>query len=116
MNKYLLCVVVLLLFAASHVQAQTQIEKRNVGDKGAWDKSRDRSNPEYESDFPWVPRVAAYEAYTKYKAGRAFIFHGGGAKFEERHILGAYNLDVKNREPVLRKFPKEGIEIYTYCY
>jgi len=65
-------------------------------------------------DFPWVPRVSAFEAYSKYKGGKALILHGGGAKFEERHIIGAFNLDLKNRAPILRKFPKEGIEIFTY--
>ena len=52
------------------------------------------------------------------KAGKAIIFHAGGENYSKRHILGAFNLDetVKNRDEMLEKFPKEGIEIFTYCY
>jgi hypothetical protein len=67
-------------------------------------------------DFPWVPRVSAYEAYTKYKSAKAIIFHAGGVGFNQRHILGAINFDFKPRERELQKFPKSGIEIFTYCY
>ena len=68
--------------------------------------------------YPEIPRISAYEAYVKYKDGKAIIFHGGGERFSRRHILGAYNLDVKDEmmDQILVKFPKEGIEIFTYCY
>ena len=75
-----------------------------------------RSETKKEFDYPWVPRISAYEAYSKYKAGKALIFHGGGVGFSERHILGAFNLDLKKRDHILSRFPKAGIEIFTYCY
>lgn len=67
-------------------------------------------------DFPWVPRVSAYEAYTKFKEGKAIILHAGGEKFNRRHIIGAFNFDVKPRDHLINKLPKQGIEIFTYCY
>ena len=99
MKKYLLAFLTILLFLPFQIRAQTPNQSTNN-----------------DVDYPHVPRVSAYEAYVKYKSGKAIIFHGGGAHFNNRHIVGAFNLDVKNREPVLRKFPKEGIEIFTYCY
>lgn len=66
-------------------------------------------------DYPWVPRVPAYEAYVKYKAGKAIILHAGGEAYKGRHIVGAFNLERYN-DRILFKFPKEGIEIFTYCY
>jgi hypothetical protein len=69
-----------------------------------------------EIEFPWVPRVSAYEAYVKYKAGKAIILHAGGEKYSVRHITGAIDFDFKPREEALQKFPKKGIEIFTYCY
>jgi len=69
-------------------------------------------------DFPEVPRVSAYEAYVKYKAGKAIIMHAGGESFNRRHIVGAFNMDLKQPilDRLLPKFPKEGMEIFTYCY
>lgn len=69
-------------------------------------------------DYPEVPRVSAFEAYVKYKAGKAIIFHGGGERFERRHISAAFNMDYKEHilDRLLLKFPKEGMEIFTYCY
>ena len=100
MRKAALFLIALFLFLPAWISAQLETETINKDNV----------------DYPWVPRISAYEAYVKYKSGKAIIFHAGGAKFEGRHILGAYNLDVKNKEPILRKFPKEGIEIFTYCY
>jgi hypothetical protein len=98
MKKRALLIFPILLCLAIHVNAQTQIpQKRRV-------------------DYPWVPRVSAYEAYIKYKSGKALILHGGGEKWVRRHILAAFNLDFKDREAMLKKLPKEGIEIFTYCY
>ena len=103
MKKCILLIIVFLFFAIQTV-AQTQ-------------KEEERGN----IDFPWVPRISAYEAYVKYKNGKAFILHAGGEKFIGRHILGAINLnheelgkDVQLR--MIQKLPKEGIEIFTYCY
>lgn len=109
MKKCILLIIV-FLFIAIQTTAQTQ-------------KEEERGNV----DFPWVPRISAYEAYVKYKNGKAFILHAGGEKFIGRHILGAINLnpeelgkDIEDGKEVklkiLRKFPKEGIEIFTYCY
>jgi hypothetical protein len=83
----------ILLFLAAQVDAQNQ----------------------NQVDYPWVPRVSAYEAYIKYKEGKAIILHGGGEAYNRRHILGAFNLDKYN-DQLLLKFPKKGIEIFTYCY
>lgn len=69
-------------------------------------------------DFPEVPRASAYEAFVQYKAGKAILLFGGGDRYDRRHILGSYNLDVddKQREKIVQKFPKKGINIFTYCY
>jgi hypothetical protein len=71
-------------------------------------------------DYPDVPRVTAYEAYTKYKAGQAIIIQAAGAEsYGRRHILGAYHVDgeaLRRGEVELPNFPMEGIEIFTYCY
>jgi len=101
MNRFILFVsIILLIFAIpKNAQNQSQINERKIA-------------------HPEIPRVSAYEAYTKYREGKAFIFHGGGDKFNRRHILVAYNLDVPEEamDRILTKFPKEGIEIFTYCY
>ena len=99
MKKYLLAVYAVLLFLPFQIRAQTPNQSTNN-----------------DVDYPHVPRVSAYEAYAKYKSGKAIIFHSGGANFNNRHIVGALNLAVENREPMLRKLPKEGIEIFIYCY
>jgi hypothetical protein len=98
MKKYLIFLYVILLFLPIQIHAQTQTESQGE-----------------RVDYPWVPRVSAYEAYVKHKAGRAIILHGGGEAFSKRHILGAFNLEKYN-DQLLLKFPKEGIEIFTYCY
>jgi hypothetical protein len=70
-------------------------------------------------DFPDVPRVSAYEAYVKYKAGKAILIQAGGISYEKRHILGAINLKqeaVTKGRIKLPNFPRKGIEIFTYCY
>jgi len=101
MKNYILFVsIILLLFAVPiHAQNQQQSIERKVANPG-------------------IPRVSAYEAYSKYKEGKALIFHGGGETYSRRHILGAYNLDVEYSlmDKILVKFPKQGIEIFTYCY
>jgi len=66
-------------------------------------------------DYPGVPRVPVYEAYVKYKAGKALILHAGGEAYKLRHIVGAFNMEKYN-DSILLKFPKKGIEIFTYCY
>jgi hypothetical protein len=67
-------------------------------------------------DYPEAPRVSPYEAFLKYSAGKAIILHGGGEIYNRRHIAGAINVDYKDREKLLLKFPKQKIEIFTYCY
>jgi hypothetical protein len=73
-------------------------------------------------DFPDVPRVTAYEAYTKYKAGQAIIVQAGGEDYERRHIVGTYgnkNISgegLRQGKTELPNFPFDGIEIFTYCY
>ena len=99
MKKYLPAFLTILLFLPFQIRAQTH-------------------NPTLNDnvDYPHVPRVSPYEAYVKYKAGKAIILHAGGSAFSGRHILGAFNLDIKPRDKILAKFPKQGIEIFTYCY
>lgn len=92
---------VILMFFAMQLNAQNKIQFK-----------------EDELDYPDVPRVLAYEAFVKYKAGKAIILHGGGEVYNRRHILGAINMDYKDeiKDKLLPKFPKDGIEIFTYCY
>ena len=70
-------------------------------------------------DYPQVPRVSAYEAYVKFKAGKAIIVQSGGEAFERRHILGAFYIDgeaVQNGKAKLPNYPRSGVEVFTYCY
>jgi hypothetical protein len=99
-NSVLFISIIVLFFAVPiHAQNQQQSIERKVA-------------------YPEISRGSAYEAYTKYKEGKALIFHGGGQKFDRRHIIGAYNLDFEYEvmDKILVKFPKQGIEIFTYCY
>ncbi len=69
--------------------------------------------------LPDIPRVSAFEAYQKYKAGKAIIIQAGGISYEKRHIIGAILVeqeDVTHGRTPLPDFPTEGIEIFTYCY
>jgi hypothetical protein len=72
-----------------------------------------------EVEYPGVPHISAYEAYLKYKEGRAIIVQAGGEHYGKRHILGALNMGpeagVKSRIESWN-FPKSGIKILTYCY
>jgi len=101
MKNYILFISIIFLFFAVRIHAQNQ-----------------QQSIERKVAHPEIPRVSAYEAYVKYKEGKAFIFHGGGDRFDRRHILGVYNLDVEESlmDKILVKFPKQGIEIFTYCY
>ena len=81
--------------------------------------SKERVKTRPNVDFPEVPRVLAYEAYVKYKAGKAIIIQAGGESFERRHIIGALNIPgeaVERGEVRLPKLPRRGIEIFSYCY
>ena len=101
MKNYILFISIIVLFFAVPIHAQNQ--QQSIEKKVA---------------YPEIPRVSAYEAYLKYKEGKAIIFHGGGDRFDRRHILGAFNLNVEDKlmDKILTKFPKEGMEIFTYCY
>jgi hypothetical protein len=98
MKKLMPLMVIVFLFIAIQIKAQTKMQPQ-----------------EHKVDFPEVPRVSAYEAYIKYKAGKAIIMHAGGEAYNGRHISGAFNLEKYNDQSLL-KFPKQGIEIFTYCY
>jgi hypothetical protein len=68
---------------------------------------------------PDLPRVSAYEAYLKYKAGKAIIIQSGGFAYEKRHVIGAYNLgseDVRYGRVEVPNFPMSGMEIFIFCY
>jgi len=98
----LICFMVLFLFS-NHIHAQDQLGQF-MNQTGA---------------FPHVPRVSAFEAYQKFKAGKAFIIQAGGATFEKKHIMGAFNVGeegVRNGTIALPPFPTSGIELFTYCY
>lgn len=98
MKKYILFFVPTILFLLT-----VQIDAQNQS----------------QVDFPDVPRVSAYEAYVKYKSGKAIIVQSGGEAYDRRHIVGAFNVgqeSVFRGETKLPNFPKEGIEIFTYCY
>ena len=105
MKKFIMSAFAWLLLMATQLNAQTYLQ--SGGD---------------EPLHPDVPRISAYEAYLKYKEGKAIILHAGGESFSGRHILGAFNLDIpamrinSERKRILETFPKEGIEIFTYCY
>ncbi len=85
-----------------------------------WPFHGNAQNPESSEifDFPEVPRVSAYEAFVQYKAGKAILLFGGGDRYDRRHIMGSYNLDVESKlqDKIIPKFPKTGIAIFTYCY
>jgi hypothetical protein len=104
MKKYMLLIFTIFIFSPFQIGAQTQNQSQ-----------RERV------DFPWVPRISAYEAYVKYKAGKAIILHAGGDKYNRRHILGAINLNSEElgkdtHLKMIQKLPREGIELFTYCY
>jgi hypothetical protein len=108
MKKSLGLAAVFLLFWVVQINGQNQVPLS----KGVVE------NPE-------LPRVSAYEAYVKFKGGKAIILHSGGDHYINHHILGSYNLEnlsenldeedsIKGR--IFRKLPKDGIEIFIYCY
>jgi len=97
MKKYILFIPIIFLFSVIPLTAQDQSQVA----------------------FPEVPRISAYEVFSKYKNGKAIIVHAGGEAFDRRHILGAFNVPeekVLKGEIKLPNFPKTGIEIFTYCY
>ena len=98
MKKSILFTGIILLVIAAGIEAQTQNASENA-----------------ILNYPEVPRISAYEAYIKYKEGKAIILHGGGEAYSKRHIMHAFNLERYN-DKILQSFPKEGIEILTYCY
>ena len=101
MTKYIILFSVLVLFSGIQINAQNQLLLNQ------------------EVDYPEVPRISAYEAYLKYKEGKAIIVQAGGEHYGKRHILGALNMGpeagVKSRIESW-DFPKSGIGILTYCY
>jgi len=100
MNKYVLFVSLILLFLAGQINGQIKIPSKG------------------EVDFPEVPRVSAYEAYLKYKEGKAIIVQAGGEDYRIRHIIGALNAgpEAGIKRNIIQNLPKSGIEIFTYCY
>jgi hypothetical protein len=106
MKKGVFISFVILLLFSNHIYAQNQLGQF---------KSQTGDTREHQE----VPRISAYEAYQKYKAGKAYIIQAGGATFEKRHILGAFNVDeelIKRGTIALPPFPRSGIELFTYCY
>jgi hypothetical protein len=102
MKNYLCCLFLIILVLVGQVYAQNIIQP-------------DKNN----LDFPEVPRISAFEAYQKYKAGKAILVQAGGEGYERRHILGAHDVNgekVGQGQIPLPNFPMRGLEIYTYCY
>lgn len=106
--NHVMYALVIPLFLAGQINGQTQVpsSKKIIA-------------------FPELPRVSAYEAYIKFKAGKAIILHAGGEEFRKRHIMGSFNLenfsenvdvDDSIQGKIFRKLPKEGVEIFIYCY
>lgn len=107
MKKCITFIFLIVLFLA--VQIEIQAQNPSIG----------KAKTKKYSDYPEVPRASAYEAYVKYKAGKAIIIQAGGEKYERRHILGAFNIGqeaVRRGQIKLPKLPKKGVEIFTYCY
>lgn len=70
-------------------------------------------------DYPDIPRASAWEAYVKFKSGKAIIIQAGGEGYRNRHVMGAIDLhvtDVDNKKKRLPNLPKTGKEIFIYCY
>jgi hypothetical protein len=103
MWRYLISVLITFLFLPLQMNANGQ--------------NRTPSGEE-KIPYPSVPRVSAYEVYAKYKGGKAIILYAGGGHYKGRHIVGSFNMDYKDDvlDKLLPKFPKEGMEIFTYCY
>jgi hypothetical protein len=101
MKKWILFASVILFFLTVQVDAQIQMQFK-----------------ERVVDYPEVPRVSAYEAYVKYQAGKAIIVQAGGEDYRKRHIIGALNAgpEAGIKRNILQNLPKNGIEIFTYCY
>lgn len=100
MKKLIPLMAIVFLFLSIQIKAQTKMQPQ-----------------EHKVDYPEVPRVSAYEAYAKYKAGKAIILFAGGEAYNRRHILGSLNLELsKVQDSYLLKLPQKGIEIFTYCY
>ena len=58
--------------------------------------------PKRQPHSPELPRVAVWEAYMKFKSGKAILLHAGGMTYEKRHIVGAIKAPEKlNLEDVL---------------
>ncbi len=91
------------------VQVDVQAEKRS----GPQVKTR------HPLDYPEIPRVSAYEAYLKFKAGKAIIVHAGGFNYQLKHILASLDIDQESvRKGIIKlpRLPSRGVEIFTYCY
>jgi hypothetical protein len=98
MNKIKAFIFILFFFSVNLVYAQNQMRREEA------------------VDYPEIPRITAHEAFLKYKQGKALIFHAGGESYERRHLQGAFNIDLRNAEKMLAKFPKQGLEMIIYCY
>jgi hypothetical protein len=103
-KKYIVIILVIILFSYIETNAQNLLHEKIVKER--------------EITYPQIPRASAYEVYSKFKEGKAIIFHAGGEQYNKRHILGAFNLDVDDsmKDRILPRFPKEGVEIFAYCY
>jgi hypothetical protein len=101
MRKWILLSSMVLFSLAIPIGAQNQMQMK-----------------ERRVDFPEVPRVSAYEAYLKYKEGKAIIVQAGGEDYRTRHIIGALNAgpEAGIKRNIFLNLPKSCIEIFTYCY
>ena len=107
MKKFLLFSIAIFMFLTFQTDALSQMPSIN--------KAKKRPGVDYLK----VPRVSAYEAYVKFKTNKAIIIQAGGITYENRHILGALNYGsekVQRGNIKFPKFPRRGIEIFTYCY
>lgn len=101
MLRYVICILITFLLLTLQTNAQNNAQSSGE-----------------EIPYPSVPRVSAVEVYSKYKSGKAIILYAGGGRYNGRHIVGSFNMDYEEDilDKELPKFPKEGVDIFTYCY
>ena len=69
--------------------------------------------------YPHLPIISAYDAYVKYKSGKAILINAGGEAFDRRRIMGSIRVHGESvrlgkiRFPAL---PRKGVYILVYCY
>lgn len=118
MRKSTIFVLIIILFFVCEINAQNSKQSNEERKLSAIEGVRPVTGSKVPLHYPEIPRVSVFEAYNVYKAGKAIIFHAGGEAWDRRHIWGAFNWDMRDdlKEKMLSRFPKNRMEIFTYCY